>query len=175
MRSYRPLIENEWSLFFGPAILRTKTGGDEVQIEIRIDQNCKEPRVLITIDQMTEEINELMKRLQAASPQMLAGFQEDQAEPLSPDEIIRVYAASGKVFAVTKKGEYVLRMRLYEAEERLNRKFFVRISQSELVNLKQVKRFDLSFIGTIGLLLSDGTTSYASRRYVAKIRQLLEM
>ena len=74
-----------------------------------------------------------------------------------------------------KKGEYFLRLRLYEAEERLNRKFFVRISQSELVNLKQVKRFDLSFTGTIGLLLSDGTTSYASRRYVAKIKQLLEM
>lgn len=146
-----------------------------MQIEIRFDQNCKEPRVLITTDQMTDEIHELMRWLQAASPLMLAGFQEDLAEPLSPDEIIRVYAASGKVFAVTKKGEYVLCLRLYEAEERLNRNLFVRISQSELVNLKQVKRFDLSFTGTIGLLLSDGTTSYASRRYVAKIKQLLEM
>lgn len=74
-----------------------------MQIEIRFDQNCKEPRVLITTDQMTDEIHELMRWLQAASPLMLAGFQEDLAEPLSPDEIIRVYAASGKVFAVTKK------------------------------------------------------------------------
>ena len=86
-----------------------------------------------------------------------------------------MYAASGKVYAVTEQKEYILRMRLYEAEKRLNKKIFVRISQSEIINLKKVKRFDLSFTGTIGVQLSDDTTSYASRRYVAKIKQWLEM
>lgn len=145
-----------------------------MRIEIQVDQDCKEPRVLIITDQVTEEINELIQKLSNDGPQMLIGFWEDQAEPISPEEIIRVYAASGRVYAVSEKKEYILRMRLYEAEKRLDRKCFVRISQSEIINLKKVRRFDLSFTGTIGVLLSDGTTSYASRRYVAKLKQWLD-
>lgn len=146
-----------------------------MRIEIQIDKECGEPKILIVTNQVTEEINELMRKLSSEAPQMLVGFMEDQAEPVSPEEIIRVYAASGKVYAVTENKEYTLRLRLYEAEKKLDRKYFVRISQSEIINLKKVKRFDLSFTGTIGVLMSDGTTSYASRRYVAKIKQLLEM
>lgn len=146
-----------------------------MRIEIKVDQDCKEPRVLIITDQVTEEVKELIQKLSNDVPQMLIGYLEDQVEPISPEEIIRVYAASGKVYALTEQKEYILRMRLYEAENRLDRKYFVRISQSEIVNLKKVKRFDLSFTGTIGVLLSDGTTSYVSRRYVAKIKQWLEL
>ena len=65
-----------------------------------------------------------------------------------------------------------MRARLYELEETL-KKQFVRISNSEIVNLQKVKSFDLSFTGTICVSLSDGTVTYVSRRYVSKIRQVL--
>ncbi len=74
---------------------------------------------------------------------------------------------------MTAKGEYLLRMRLYEAEERLDQTRFVRISNSEIINLKMAKRFDLSFSGTICVNLAGGQTAYVSRRYVAKIKRLL--
>ena len=60
-----------------------------------------------------------------------------------------------------------------ELEERLAKDRFVRISNSEIINLKQVKGFDLSFAGTICVTLSGGTVTYVSRRYVAKIKQVL--
>jgi DNA-binding LytR/AlgR family response regulator len=71
--------------------------------------------------------------------------------------------------------EFILRVRLYELEERLDKTRFVRISNSEIVNLKAVKKIDLSFTGTIGITLSNGATSYVSRRYVSKIKQVLGM
>ena len=77
------------------------------------------------------------------------------------------------MIAQTDTGEYVLRLRLYEAEQRLNRHSFVRISNSEIINLKKVKGFDLSFAGTICVTLTNGTVTYVSRRYVAKIKQVL--
>lgn len=49
----------------------------------------------------------------------------------------------------------------------------IRISNSEIVNLKKVKNLDLSFVGTICMELSNGDVSYVSRRYVSKIKRLL--
>ena len=92
---------------------------------------------------------------------------------VEPEDLIRVYANAGKVFAVTSKGEYTLRLRLYEVEERLSAYQFVRISNSEIINLKKADHFDLSFTGTICVKLSNGTTTYVSRRYVSKIKKIL--
>lgn len=144
-----------------------------MQIEIRIDETCGDPKVVILTDRMTDEVRDLARRLSETAPQMLAGFRGDTLELLEQPRIFRVYAAAGKVYAVTDTGEYSLRLRLYELEERLDRSSFVRISNSEIINLKKVKNFDLSFAGTICVRLLDGTVTYVSRRYVARIKQVL--
>ena len=92
---------------------------------------------------------------------------------LNQQEIIRIYTQSGKVLAATVSGEYTLRFRLYELEARLDPKNFVRISNSEIINLKKVKGFDLSLAGNIRVTLTDGVVTYVSRRYISKIKKLL--
>lgn len=144
-----------------------------MQVEIKIDENCKEPKVIVMADKMTDEINVIIKRLSDEQPQMIAGFKDDIVKVLEPSDIYRVFATSGKVLAETHHGEYTLRLRLYEMEQRLDSNFFVRISNSDIINLKKVKSFDLSFTGSICVTLSNGTVTYVSRRFVAKIKQLL--
>lgn len=144
-----------------------------MQIKIEIDESCKEPKIIILTDKMTEEINEILRKLSEEKPEVLAGFKEDILEILEKHEIFRIYSQSGKVIAVTAKGEYTLRQRLYELEEKLAKDSFVRISNSEIVNLKKVKSFDLSLAGTICVILDDGTSTYVSRRYVSKIKSIL--
>lgn len=146
-----------------------------MQVEIKIDDSCTEPRILILTNSITEEINNLVKKLSANVPQIIFGNKDEKIELLEPSALIRVYANAGKVFAVTNTGEYTLRLRLYEIEERLDPHSFVRISHSEIINLKQVKNFDLNFTGTIRVRLSDETTTYVSRRYVSKIKKILGM
>lgn len=144
-----------------------------MQVEIKIDSTVTEPKVVILTDQINEEINEIFRKLSDTESQMIAGFQNDTVTLLDQDTILRIYAANGKVFAATEKGEYLIRLRLYELDARLRRDRFVRISNSEIINLKKVRHFDLSFSGTICVSLSDGTTTYISRRYVSKIKDLL--
>ena len=146
-----------------------------MQIEIKIDSSCTEPKIVVVTDRMTDEVKNVVKKLSEESPQILTGFRGDALEVIEPPEIIRIYAALGKVFAVTERGEYTLRLRLYELENRLDKSCFVRISHSEIINLKKVKGFDLSFAGTICVTLSNGTVTYVSRRYVARIKQVLEI
>ena len=144
-----------------------------MQVEIKIDDSCIEPRVIIITDKVNNEINDILNTLSSKTPEVITGFYNDLAEILSPEGIIRIYAAGGKTFASASKKEYILRQRLYELEEKLTKHSFVRISNSEIINLKKVRNFDLSLSGTICVTLSDGTATYVSRRYVSKIKQVL--
>ncbi|MBR3294246.1 MAG: LytTR family transcriptional regulator [Oscillospiraceae bacterium] len=144
-----------------------------MQVEVRIDAAQHEPRVIILTDQMTEDVQNLVRSLTEHGSHLIAGFSEDTVTLLDERELLRIYAASGKVYAVTDKGEYLLRSRLYELEARLAGASFVRISNSEIVNLKRVRHFDLSLAGTICVTLSDGSRSYVSRRFVSKIKNML--
>ncbi|MBE6759182.1 MAG: LytTR family transcriptional regulator [Ruminococcaceae bacterium] len=144
-----------------------------MQIEIKIDSSCVEPKVIVLTDRMSDEVNEILRRLSEEAPKVIAGFREDTLEILEPNEIVRIYAASGKVIAVTDRGEYTLRQRLYELEEKLDKARFIRISNSEIVNLRKVRSFDLSMAGTICVSLKNGENAFVSRRYVSRIRQVL--
>ena len=144
-----------------------------MQIEIEIDKKCREPKIIVVTDKMTDEVNDLLKRLSDVRPQVIAGFKDEIVELLEPSDIYRVFAVSGKVLAETARGEYALRLRLYEAEQRLDSRSFVRISNSDIINLKKVRSVDLSFAGTICITLLNGTVTYVSRRSVARIKQVL--
>ena len=144
-----------------------------MQIEMIFDEHCTEPKITIVTNKVTDEVNEVMKKLAGEQTQMIAGFQDEQVTVLEPDQIFRIYASGGKVYAETELQKYVIRLRLYEMEQRLASYSFVRISNSEIINLKKVRGFDLSFTVTICVSLSNGTVTYVSRRYVTKIKQLL--
>ena len=144
-----------------------------MQIEIKIDSEFKEPKAVIFTDKVTDEITELVRQLSDERSSIIAGFKDDTAELLEHNDIFRIYASNGKVYAETANDTFTLRLRLYEAEQRLDNQIFVRISNSEIINLKKVTNFDLSFVGTICVKLSNETVTYVSRRYVAKIKQIL--
>ena len=168
-----PMAQKQWSNVAPSFILKTEKGGDLVKVEIQIDPQAPEPRAIIITPSMTDQLAEKIKQLSSDEPHRLTGNREDHWELLEEEEIIRIYAQQGKVTAVTPKGSYHLRQRLYELEERLNPHWFVRISHSEIIHLKHVKRFDVSLAGTVCISLSNGETAYASRRYVSKIKQIL--
>ncbi len=144
-----------------------------MQLEVKIDSSCIEPKVIILTASMTEDVNIILNKLSDQAPQIISGIKDHKIEVIEQADLIRIYASSGKVFAVTHKGEYTLRLRLYEIEERLPPHQFVRISNSEIINLKNVNNFDLSFTGTICVKLANDTITYVSRRYVSKLKKIL--
>ena len=144
-----------------------------MKVEIKIDKSCTEPKITIVTNKITEEINRITKKLTNEQFQIFVGLKDENVLVLDPNQIYRVYATNAKVYAETEFDTLLLKLRLYEIEERLDPNLFVRISNSEIINLKKVQGFDLSFTGTICVKLSNKTITYASRRYVSKIKQLL--
>lgn len=153
--------------------VRCEKAGDRMEIEIKVENGCKEPKIIVITDKITNEINELVKMISDAQPQLITGFYEDNVKIIEPETIIRVYSSGQKVYIQTHEREYTVRLRLYELEQRLDGATFVRISNSEIINLKKAINFDLSFRGTICVKLSNDVSTYVSRRYVSKIKYLL--
>lgn len=146
-----------------------------MKVEIRIVPERDEPIVVIEAPALTAEVEALVSQLQSQTPPMLTLWQGEQALRCSPANILRFYAEDKGVFAQLSDGQIcTVRSRLYELEEQLDAYTFVRVSHSEIVNLKQVIALDLSLSGTIKMTLTGGkVVSYASRRYVKKIKQAL--
>ena len=79
------------------------------------------------------------------------------------------------VYLLTEKRQYRLRERLYELEEILDSDSFVRISNSEIVNVKKIIRLDTSITGTIRMYMKGDTQTFVSRRYVSRIKKTLKL
>jgi DNA-binding LytR/AlgR family response regulator len=150
-------------------------GGALMKFDVKIDEKCVETSVTIVAREMGDEVNELLNRLSSQQPHLITGVQDDNVIVVEVDKIIRVYAENKKVYISTEDGEYYSKLRLYQFEERLPAKEFVRISNSEIVNLKKIRDFDLSFSGSICVRFQSGSTTFVSRRYVSKIKNILGM
>lgn len=144
-----------------------------MKIKIKIDKNYEVPLCVIYTSAVSDEINDCVELLSQSSEKSLTGRNGENVVIIKPNEITNIYTANGKVFAVTSRGEYSVNTRLYKLEEMLDGKRFVRISNSEIINLSKVKSFNLKISGTICVEFFNGKNTYVSRRYVSKIKERL--
>ena len=114
-----------------------------MQVEIKMDDSYTEPKIILLTATMTKEVNMILNKLSENPPQVISGCRNGKIEVIEQEDLIRVYANSGKVFAVTDKGEYTIRLRLYEIEERLDPDQFVRIFQNLFLKFFAVIRMQL--------------------------------
>ncbi len=161
------------SVYYGHRNPNGKEAGETVKIELRLDEAEREPRVVIHAAARTAEVEELLSRLEEVPGGPLWGFREGGAVPLEPADVLRFYGEDKAIAAQTSDGVYTVRRRLYELEELLPSHQFVRVSHSEIINLKRITALDLGLTGTIRITLDGGVVTYASRRYVKKIKEAL--
>lgn len=119
-----------------------------MKVEIQIDNNLKENKVIIQAKEMNEEISELMKKL-SNQKEKITVYLGEETYFLKEDEIESVFASDGKVIVKTETQEFQSKSRLYEIEELLSQKNFIRISNSEIVNFDKVKNINTKITGTI--------------------------
>ena len=144
-----------------------------MKISVQLDENLQETEILIKTAVIDDSVNSIIDKLKDEKPKIIVGFIDGTAKILNESNIIKVYSANKKIYAVTDNFEYNLKIPLYEVIERVDQNNFIRISNTEIINLKQVIEFDLGSTGTICIKLSKGNISYVSRRYVTNIKRTL--
>lgn len=144
-----------------------------MKVEVNIDKNCEETKIVIYTKSVEDKIIKLIENLQNKEMEQLNGFKNDEMYLLNQNDIETIYAEDGKVFAKENGNKYLIKKRLYELEEILNSDKFVRISNSEIVNMKKVQKINFKLSGTIILYFTNDEKTYVSRRYLKKIKEYL--
>ena len=100
------------------------------------------------------------------------GVLDGKVRLLNTEDIIRVYVEDRKVYVVTVEGRFIVRKKLYEVQSTLT-KDFIKISQSEIANVKYIHSLDLGLRGTIVINYKNSDISYVSRRMLKEFKMKL--
>ena len=100
----------------------------------------------------------------------IIGYGENQVIRLKTDEVTCFMVEDNKVYALTYKEKYQLKQRLYQLEEMLPDNF-VKINQSCIANIRQIKNFDTSISGTLVINFKNGYKDYVSRRQMKTVKE----
>lgn len=145
-----------------------------MKVRARIDKIYEALEIQVCHKELTPQVKQLVEEISAFVNEGITGTDARGEKILLPlREVLRFYVEKEKVMAQDANGSYSVREKLYELDERLDENQFFRISKSEIVNLKKIRRLDMSVTGTIKVILSDGTETYTSRRNVTKLKQCL--
>ena len=144
-----------------------------MEVEIKIDDKLKEPKVIIYTNQLTDEIQNLANKIKDDSPQKLIGENDLETFLLDPKEIESFFTEDNKVLARKESEKYRIKKKIYELEEMLQGSSFVRISNSEIANFDKVESLEIDGSREICLKFKSGNYTYVSRRNISKIKKYL--
>lgn len=146
-----------------------------MEVELKLEPGREDTKLVIYAGADTPELRELAERLRKLELAPIVLWDGERRFSAPQSELLRFFTQGKGVSAQTADGTYEVRLRLYELEERLDPRRFVRISNSEIINLDYVTAVDLSMSGTIRMTLDKTVTAYVSRRYVKKIKETLDL
>ena len=144
-----------------------------MRIKTLIHKDYEEMEIHVCNHEKTPLVAEVAKQIDRMFNLTFNGTDENGTRVILADDVIRFYSLNQKVFVQDKTGPAGISFKLYELEEMLDESQFFRISKSEIVNLKKIKRLDMSMSGTIKVFFSDDSFSYTSRRNVSRLKQVL--
>lgn len=146
-----------------------------MKIEISIDAEAEE-KITISAKQMTPVLSDFLKDTEKRfnSPR-LNGKLGDHVYPIDLEQIAQFVVEDKQVYAITMNNKSLkLDHRLYQIEEIVS-SVFVRISKSEIINLDYIDHLKLETNGMVQLIMKNGSTTYASRRYLKTIKERLSL
>ena len=85
-----------------------------------------------------------------------------------------IEAVDNKVFIYSSKKVYETKQKLYELEEILKEKYFLRVSKSLLLNLMKVQSIKPGLNGRFMAVLQSGEEIIISRKYVPDLKKALK-
>lgn len=144
-------------------------------MNIRIIENINEIlEIIIKCSKADAGVMKLKKYIEAFEGKLDA-IDDDKHYLVSPFEVFYFESVDNRTFLYTETQVLEIRKRLYELEEILSDKDFVRTSKSQLVNINKIKLLKPELNRSITAEMINGEILFISRHYAKQIKTLLSI
>ena len=146
-----------------------------IQTDISDEYN-DEIKITIQTNQISDKVQEIINSIERIDNNFkkIIGTQNNDIFIININEIICFYSENKNNYCKTARGEFKIKQPLYELENNLDTKDFIRISNSSIININHVAHFNTDITGTIKVQFKDGNIEYISRRRISKVMKLLK-
>lgn len=146
----------------------------KLSIRFEQDKTLESIDVVVRAREKTAEVENLMAQLSQRAPKPLTVLDRDGCScVINTDEIVTVSADGKQVRVIAVQGYYRAKQSLQSVEQLLGDRRFLRISRFEVINLKKVRKYDFTLVGTLRVEFENGMETWASRRYIPQIKERL--
>ncbi|RIN79192.1 LytTR family DNA-binding domain-containing protein [Staphylococcus simulans] len=144
-----------------------------MKINSYFDPTYPEEYVDIYAHEHSKTVDAIIQAAQQTSTiQTLTGKEDDKTYRFPIEDILYIRSEQRKLFAYTTSHRLHIQQRFYQLEQSLP-KDFIRISQSEIINMHNIKHLSLSKNGMIHIEMKYGEATYSSRRYLKQLKARL--
>ena len=129
--------------------------------------------VEIHCHKISDEVKEIVAYVKSRQGQLTGTLDERQFE-IAVGDIFYIETVDNKTFMYTQNNVYETKQKLYELEELLRDKRFLRISKSTLLNLMKINSIKPALNGRFTAVLRSGEEMVISRKYVPQFKKTLK-
>lgn len=146
-----------------------------MKLFLREIPTISETEVEVRFRERDTDVDNIVRAISSSGDVIYGINNSGDTEMIYISQILYFEAVDRNVFAYKAKGVYRIRKTLYELEENLKDKLFVRISKSSLVNVKAIKSIAPEDFRRVKLLLKNGEYLIVSRSYTNSFKSAIGM
>ena len=143
-----------------------------MKINLDIDGKYDDTEVIIRAPHLNNDIERIVAMMRMIDMQ-IAVRRDNETFLLDTDKILYVEAVDRKTFVYTNADAYESELKLYELEQELVERDFLRISKQIIVNLRKIKSLKADVNRKIRITLQNGEQIVVSRMYSDELRRKL--
>ena len=117
----------------------------------------------------TDAIEQLVNAEKDYTPP-LVGYIKDDIINIDPKDVFCFFIEDKKLYASLKRGDALIKKRLFEVEKLLGLDF-IKINQSSIANLKLIDHFSVSLGASLTVHFKNGRRDYVSRRHLKAVKE----
>ena len=143
-----------------------------MKINLDIDGKYDDIEVIIRAPHLNNDIERMVAMMRMIDMQ-IAVRKDNETFLLDTDKILYVEAVDRKTFVYTNTDTYESELKLYELEQELVERDFLRISKQSIVNLRKIKSLKTDVNRKIRITLQNGEQIVVSHMYSDELRRKL--
>ena len=143
-----------------------------MKINLDIDGKYDDTEVIIRAPHLNNDIERMVAMMRMIDMQ-IAVHKDNETYLLETEKILYIEAVDRKTFVYTNSENYESELKLYEIEQELVERDFLRISKNSIVNLRKIKSLKTDVNRKIRITLQNGEQIVVSRMYSDELRKKL--